>query len=241
MKRKRWSLMVAVFGLICLVALSGCDDDDDGGEPANTAFNGTFSGNLTTIQGGVTSTDTTTVILTVGSPLSGTFSADGQTGTIAGEATGDTATFTATFNRDCPGSAEGTATLLDNDTLSVEVSGSDCDGPFTSTGTLNRVIGGSGPGLESPLGIAVEADGSLVVADRGLGAVVRVDPVSGDRTILSDARTGTGPGFQALRGLAVEADGNLVVVDFELAAVVRVDPVSGDRTILSGANTGSGL
>jgi len=33
----------------------------------------------------------------------------------------------------------------------------------------------------------------LVVADFGLDAVVRVDQVSGDRTILSDAGTGSGP------------------------------------------------
>jgi len=52
---------------------------------------------------------------------------------------------------------------------------------------------GSGPGFVTPRGIAVEADGSLVVVDLGLQAVVRVDPVSGDRTIISDASTGSGP------------------------------------------------
>jgi len=52
---------------------------------------------------------------------------------------------------------------------------------------------GSGPGFVSPRGIAVEADGSLVVVDFGLEAVVRVDPVSGDRTIISDASIGSGP------------------------------------------------
>jgi len=43
---------------------------------------------------------------------------------------------------------------------------------------------GSGPGFVTPRGIAVEADGSLVVVDSGLEAVVRVDQVSGDRMIL---------------------------------------------------------
>ncbi len=53
---------------------------------------------------------------------------------------------------------------------------------------------GSGPGFLSPFGIAVEADGSLVVVDSGLEeAVVRVDQVSGDRTIISDASIGSGP------------------------------------------------
>ncbi len=92
---------------------------------------------------------------------------------------------------------------------------------------------GSGPGFVTPFDIGVEADGSLVVIDPGLEAVVRVDPVSGDRTILSDASVGSGPGFGAPFGIAVEADGSLVVVDIGLEVVLRVDPVSGDRTIIS--------
>jgi len=99
---------------------------------------------------------------------------------------------------------------------------------------------GSGPGFVTPRGIAVEADDSLVVVDFGLNAVVRVDQVSGDRTIISDASIGSGPGFVAPRGIVVEADGSLVVVDSGLEAVVRVDQVSGDRTILSDASIGSG-
>ncbi len=99
---------------------------------------------------------------------------------------------------------------------------------------------GSGPGLDLPLEIVVEADGSLVVVDAGLEALVRVDPVSGDRTILSGAGTGSGPRFGIPEGIAVEADGSLAVADFIPDALVRVDPVSGDRTILSGAGIGSG-
>ncbi len=89
---------------------------------------------------------------------------------------------------------------------------------FCSSPTFAQV--GSGPGFESPSGLAVEADGSLVVVDDGLDAVVRVDPVSGDRMIISDASTGSGPGFVTPLGIAVEADGNLVVVDPDLDAVV---------------------
>jgi len=99
---------------------------------------------------------------------------------------------------------------------------------------------GSGPGFVAPRGIAVEAGGSLVVADFGLEAVVRVDQASGDRTIISDDSIGIGPGFVSPLGIAVEADGSLVVTDPDLVAVVRVDPVTGDRTIISDANTGSG-
>ncbi len=82
----------------------------------------------------------------------------------------------------------------------------------------------------------MEADGSIVVTDGGLG-VVRVDPVSGDRTIISDDSTGSGPGFGILLfGITVEANGDLVVTTAAMDAVIRVNPVSGDRTIVSDAN-----
>ena len=111
-------------------------------------------------------------------------------------------------------------------------------GTFLSIPLFAQV--GSGPGFVTPFGIAVESDGNLVVVDAGLEVVVRVDAVSGDRTILSDASIGSGPGFVSPFGIAVEADGSLVVVDLGLEAVVRVDQASGDRTIISDANTGSG-
>ena len=74
---------------------------------------------------------------------------------------------------------------------------------------------GSGPSFQSPRGIAVEANGSLVVVDSGLEAVLRVDPISGDRVIISDATIGSGPPFISPRGIAV---GSLVVVDSGLEA-----------------------
>jgi len=49
---------------------------------------------------------------------------------------------------------------------------------------------GSGLGFREPIGIKVEADGSSVVFDLDRDAVVRVDLVSGNRTIVSDASTG---------------------------------------------------
>ena len=106
---------------------------------------------------------------------------------------------------------------------------------------------GSGPAFAAPSGIAVEADGSLVVVDSNLRAVVRVDLTTdnmGNRTIISGIdpngvydMVGSGPAFVAPFGIAVEADGSLVVVDFGLDAVVRVDLTTdnmGNRTIISG-------
>ncbi len=100
-------------------------------------------------------------------------------------------------------------------------------------------------GFPFPRGIAVEADGSLVVVDISLQAILRVDPLTGQRTIVSSREVGSGPPFGLLFGIAVEADGSLVVVytgsslDI-VSAVVRVDPRTGDRTVVSGGNQNIG-
>jgi streptogramin lyase len=118
------------------------------------------------------------------------------------------------------------------------LSGSDFD--------TDALIGG-GPLLEFPVALAIEADGNLVVVDAassvsssGLRAVVRLDPIRGHRSILSDANTGGGPPFELPLSVAIETDGNLVVVDAGLKAIVRVHPVSGDRTVVSGGPDGIG-
>ena len=105
----------------------------------------------------------------------------------------------------------------------------------------------------------MEATGTLVVveagglgANSGLEAVIRVDPQTGDRTLVSGrcvdppmctisiggGPIGSGPVLTSPRAIAVEADGSLVVVDegFRVTGgfdtVIRVDPVTGDRTIV---------
>jgi hypothetical protein len=73
-----------------------------------------------------------------------------------------------------------------------------------------------GPDFEELFGIAVEADGSLVVVDAVLDAVVRVDAVVGFGTIVSDASIVSGPDFEEPFGIiAVEADDSLLVIDAE--------------------------
>ena len=83
------------------------------------------------------------------------------------------------------------------------------------------------------MAIDVESDGHLVVVDTLLDGVVRVDPVSGDRTIVADNAVGAGPGIETGLSISRTGDGILVVTDTVLDAVLMVDPVSGDRTILS--------
>ena len=98
-----------------------------------------------------------------------------------------------------------------------------------------------------PSGVAVEASGTLVVIDQNAGAgtrgaLFRVDPITGARTLLSDFGVGPNLGFDPF-GVAVEANGTLVVVDFSagiglLGALFRVDPVTGARTLLSDFGVG---
>jgi len=70
--------------------------------------------------------------------------------------------------------------------------------------------------------------------------VVRIDQVTGDRTLVSGPDVGSGQRLVFPAGIAVQADGGIVMTDGFLRAVVRVDPATGDRTIVSDADTGSG-
>jgi sugar lactone lactonase YvrE len=111
------------------------------------------------------------------------------------------------------------------------------------TASCTGPIIGTGPPLVFPSAIAVEPDGSLVVAEVDIGitagAVVRVNPVTGDRVLISglddetNMNIGNGPLFVYPEDIAVEANGSLIVVDSSLKAVVRVDPFTGNRTLIS--------
>ncbi len=54
---------------------------------------------------------------------------------------------------------------------------------------------GSGSNLVKTRAIEVIADDNVLVLDSGLDAVVHVDIVSGDRTIISGKGRGSGPDF----------------------------------------------
>jgi hypothetical protein len=104
---------------------------------------------------------------------------------------------------------------------------------------------GSGPSFGEPVDLLVEPAGTLLVSYRienvPFGAIRRVDPVSGARTLVSGCQNeactsqrGTGPVFVGAFGLDFDADGDLVASDADARSVLRVDPVSGNRTVLSG-------
>jgi DNA-binding beta-propeller fold protein YncE len=139
---------------------------------------------------------------------------------------------------------DGTLVVVDNDPFGegavVRVH------PVTGNRTLVSGHGrGDGPPLGFPTGIAVEADGALVVTDEAssfvYGGVVRVHPGTGKRTILFPPND-VGSIFDPLSDIAVEADGALVVTHDEVqfigdtGAVVRVHSATGERTVFSGCD-----
>jgi sugar lactone lactonase YvrE len=107
--------------------------------------------------------------------------------------------------------------------------------------------GPQGTLFEAPFDLAVEADGSLLVADMGQlctpqqprcaddGRIIRVDPLTGRQSLLAG-----GPPLVDPAALAVAPNGDVYVADnFEAddgGAVIRIDPASGAKTLISEAN-----
>jgi len=90
--------------------------------------------------------------------------------------------------------------------------------------------------------VAREASGMLLVADAGSSnpKLVRVDPVSGNRSIVSGSSQGTGTALVSPYALSVDSTGFILLTDAGLKAMLRIDPVSGNRTLLSGSGRGTG-
>ncbi len=109
-----------------------------------------------------------------------------------------------------------------------------------------------GPLGVNPFGLALEAAGTALVIDFSAGtgangALFRVDPISGNRSLASDFGNATqGPlGVEPI-GLALEAAGTVLVIDFNAGtgnagALFRVDRLSGLRVQVSDfGNAGQG-
>jgi sugar lactone lactonase YvrE len=103
--------------------------------------------------------------------------------------------------------------------------GPDGDVYYATASRVFRLSRGSGPPvvvagaeaqLSGPHGLAIAADGAVLVCDTGNGRILRIDPVSG--AIRSFAELG------APRGIDVAADGSLYVVDATARRVVHLSP-----------------
>ena len=84
--------------------------------------------------------------------------------------------------------------------------------------------------------------GDLIVADIGRDAVFQIDPITGDRSVLTGLGVGSGPSLLQVRGVAIDRWGQIYVTDADSTRrrVVRIDPISGTRTLVSGMDRGTG-
>jgi streptogramin lyase len=95
---------------------------------------------------------------------------------------------------------------------------------------------GSGPDFRSPVDMAIESTGTLLVVDQHSQrrSVIRIDPLTGSRTTVSDDVTGDGPFFDQPIGILIENEQSLLVTDERVDSVIRVNPITGSRVLISG-------
>ncbi|MFC6674098.1 hypothetical protein [Marinobacterium aestuariivivens] len=75
--------------------------------------------------------------------------------------------------------------------------------------------------------------GDMLVADPHYDAIVKVDPLTGNREFFSGGVVGSGPSFEGVVGITLDRFGNVFVTDEVANAVFAIDPTTGDRQILS--------
>jgi len=103
-------------------------------------------------------------------------------------------------------------------------------------------VRGSGPDFGSLIGgMAVDSDYQILLLGFDRGALFRIDPATGDRTILSGQGVGSGPELEGANDLGVSRNHDRIFVAAGTAhSIIEVDGRSGDRTLVSGPGRGSG-
>ena len=103
-----------------------------------------------------------------------------------------------------------------------------------------------GPSGDNPSDLAIDESGNILVIDfEGLsfpdGALFSVDPITGDRTLISDfSDISQGPLGRLPLGVYVDPSGTIFVAD-EGRGLFSVDPISGNRTLITNFGGGSVL
>lgn len=95
--------------------------------------------------------------------------------------------------------------------------------PFTRPNHITEMLDGR---------ILVTSYGPTIADDEFNGFVVAIDPVTGDRSIFSDATRGSGPGYISPIGISRRHNGKILVADDWPAKIFEVDPATGVQTII---------
>ena len=77
-------------------------------------------------------------------------------------------------------------------------------------------------GLKGPAGLAMAADGSILVAEIDAGRVTRVDPATGASTTLAE-------GLNRPKAIAVTTTGQVLVLEVGARRIIEIDPKTGTR------------
>lgn len=97
---------------------------------------------------------------------------------------------------------------------------------------------GTGSTLFAPTGLAradtLNLAAPIYVTDTLTDSLIRIDPTTGARTIVSSSFVGSGLAFVSPTSVTVQANGNLLVVDESLSALIDVNATTGDRTVVAG-------
>jgi hypothetical protein len=108
-----------------------------------------------------------------------------------------------------------------------------------STLTTNSSPPGSPP-LDAPSDMAFLPNGDIVVTDEGVTGgtqLLRIDPATGDRVVLSANGTGTGP---TMTGSSVGLENGVIYLMDQNGTIMSVNPVNGNRALISGPGRGGG-
>jgi sugar lactone lactonase YvrE len=173
----------------------------------------------------------------------------GIVSTIAGSGSAGTADGTGTsaqFGRPTgvAVAADGSIVVADTDNHRIR--------RISPTGVVTTVAGsgagfldanGTGALFTAPFGVAVAADGGIIVADAGNHRIRRI-ATNGDVTTIAGGSTfgfvdanGTAARFNLPSGVAVDADGSIVVADANNNRIRRIS-ATGVVTTIAGNNTG---
>jgi sugar lactone lactonase YvrE len=98
---------------------------------------------------------------------------------------------------------------------------------FRPSGSVWSVIS-TGGNLQFPEGLALDANGNVLVADANTHSVIRIAPNGGSQTIVSSGNNLAWP-----RGITVAPNGDIFVTDILSKKVLRIDPGTGAQSVLA--------